>query len=190
MNRDLLRVIPKNLPVYVYHLQAYIALVHGSIAYKLRGYSFSSMRVVSNQPLRPGDVVNNNCCYYGNESIEIIPHICIKRLLGGVEIELRDYYGCQINQLAISYVEGHSHWDSCGVGCCTVFIELSASALDDKIKALNNRHECLTKLQRDTLEFLGMEYLASQNLDYWKKRIPDWDERLECIGEVPSDLIY
>jgi hypothetical protein len=188
MNKNLLRQSPKNLPVYVYHLQAYIALVHGAIAYKLRGYSFSNMRVVSNQPLRAGDVLNNNCCYYGNESIEIIPHICCKGLLGGAEIELRYYYGCQINQMAISYVECPSPGDSCGVGSCTVFIELSASALDDKIKALNNRYECLTKLQRDILEFLGIEYKASQNLDYWKKRIPDWDERLECIGEVPPNL--
>jgi hypothetical protein len=188
MNRDLLTLIPKNLPVYVYNLQAYIALVHGTIAYKLKWYSFSNMRVASNQPLRAGDVVNNNCCYYGNEYIQIIPHICIKGLLGGAEIELRDYYGCQINQMAISYVEGHSHGDSCGVGCCTVFIELSASDLNDKIQALNNRYEWLTEAERNRLELLKMEYKASHNLDYWKKRIPDWDERLECIGEVPPNL--
>ncbi len=190
MNRDLLRLIPTNLPVYVYHLQAYIALVHGTTAYKLRGYSFTNMRVASNQPLRAGDVLYNDCCYYGNEAIEIIPHIHGKSLLGGAEIELRDYYGCQINQMAISYVECHSHWDSCGVGCCTVFIGLFANDLDDKIKALNNRYKWLTKAERGRLESLTKEYQASHNLDYWQKRIPNWDERLECIGEVPSDLIY
>ncbi len=190
MNRDLLTLMPNNLPVYVYRFKADIALVHTTRAYKVRGYSFSNMKVASNQPLRPGDVLDNNCCYYGNEYIEIIPHIRSKSLLGGAEIELRHYYGCQINQMAISYVEGHSYLDSCGVGCCTVFIGLSASYLDDKIKALNNRYEWLSKLQRDMLEILRMEYQASHNLDYWKKRIPDWDERLEYIGEVPSDLMY
>lgn len=190
MNRELLTLMPKNLPVYVYRFKADIALVHGTRAYKLRGYSFSNMKVASNQPLRPGDVLYNNCCYYGNEYSEIIPHIRSKSLLGGAEIELRDYYGCQINQMAISYVEGHSHWDSCGVGCCTVFIGLLANALDDKIKALNNRYKWLSFAERDRLESLTKEYQASQNLDYWQKRIPYWDQCLECIGEVPSDLIY
>jgi hypothetical protein len=158
MNRNILDLKPTNLPVYVYHLEAdIVALVHQKIAYKLKGYSFSRISVRANQPLKAGDVVSNHCCYYGHQKAEIIPQMCKKKVLGGVEKELQHYYGCQINRMAISYVDDDSIGNSCGVGSCTVFIGLPAN---------------------------------SHNLEYWKKRIPDWDTRLECIGEVPSDLIY
>ena len=156
MNRNILDLKPRNLPVYVYHPEADIALVHDGLAYKLKLYDFSAITIRANQPLRPGDVISNDCCYYGNRYTEIIPHLGKKKVLGGVEKELRDYYGCQINRMAISFFDNDSMGNSCGVGSCTVFIGLP----------------------------------ASHNLEYWKKRIPDWDKRLECIGEVPSDLIY
>lgn len=147
---------PKNLPVYVYHLEAEIALVHQKLAYKMKGYSFSRISVRANQPLKSGDVVDNNCCYYSNGYVEIIPYLCKHKKLGNVPKGLLKYSGCQINRMAISYVNSDSIENSCGVGSCTVFIELP----------------------------------ASHNLEYWKQRIPDWDKRLECIGEVPTNLIY
>ncbi len=156
MNRKPLNLKPKNLPVYIYRIQANIALVHERLVYKLKLYDFSAITIRANQPLRPGDVLSNDCCDYGNGYTEIIPHLGKKKVLGGVEKELQDYFGCQINRMAISYVDDNSIGYSCGVGSCTVFI------------GLPDRH----------------------NLEYWKKRIPDWDTRLECIGEVPSDFMY
>lgn len=156
MNKNILDLKPRNLPVYVYRLHADIGLVHDGLAYKVKSYNFSGIIIRANQPLRAGDVLLNDCCYYGHQNAEIIPHMCKKKVLGGVEKELRDYYGCQINRVAISFFDDNSIGNTCGVGSCTVFIGLP----------------------------------ASHNLEYWKKRIPDWDTRLECIGEVPSDLIY
>jgi hypothetical protein len=190
MEKDILQLKPQNLPVYVYSLEADIALVHDRIAYKLRAYSFDNIKVASNQPLRPGDVLCRNSCYYGNEYTEIIPHLQKKCLLGGAEIELRYYYGCQIDRLAISYVDENSIWDSCGAGYCTVYIELSPGELNAKLQSLYEREDELTEAECDTLESLRQEYLGAKTLDYWKKRIPDWDKRLECIGEVPTNLIY
>lgn len=155
MNRNILRLEPRNLPVYVYRFDVNIALVHDQRAFKLKGYTFPYMKVASNQPLRPGDILANNCCYYGNENTEIIPDLRNKKLLRGAEKELRSYYGCLINRVAISYVDDASLGKNCGYGEGTVFI------------GLNEIH----------------------NLDYWKKRIPNWNERLECIGEVPKQLM-
>jgi hypothetical protein len=189
MDRDLLKVKPQNLPTYVYKLEATIALVHDKIAYKIRNYTFTNITICVNQPLRVGDVLDNTCCYFGNENTEIIPNLQKHKELDGVEGELKDYYGCQITQLTISYIEDYDFPESCGVGKCLVFIELSANNVLGELKKLNQR-ERLTPEEQKRWTALQKEMRDADKLDYWKNRIPDWDERLECIGEIPSNLIY
>lgn len=192
MNTDLLRIKPQNLPVYVYHLDADVALVHNRIAYKLRRYFFSRITVAANQPLRVGDVLTSSFCYYGNSDVEIIPHLHKKNELGKSGIVLRYYYGCQIDKMAIAFVDMDEEYrrKTCWHGRCTVFIELSDSSLSERIGELDNRWESLTEAEHECLRSLRKDQMDSDSIDYWKKRIPDWDERFECLGEIPADLSY
>lgn len=190
MNESILRIQPSNLPVYVYYLEAHIALVLDRIAYKIRYYSFKNIRVAANQPLTAGDVLMNNCCYYANESTQVILDLREKNVLGGDEIELKHYYGCLINKLAISLVDADSMLESCGAGECTVFIELSTGNALEQFRLLHPREHELDPVERLTYRLYKNELFKTHDLAYWQSRIPDWDERLECIGEVPNDLIY
>lgn len=156
MNRNILDIRPRNLPVYVYHLEADIALVHKQVAYKLKGYSFSRISVRANQPLKAGDVVSNHCCYYGNSFVELIPYLCKKKKLGLVKKEFLYYYGCQINRMAISFVNRDSLGDSCGLGQCTVFIGLSGISnlgyWKKLIKDWDTRFECIGEVPSDLID--------------------------------------
>ena len=190
MREEILKIKPQNLPVYVYQLDADVAVVHDRIAYKLTAYSFNTITVASNQALRPGDVLTNSCCYYGNEHTEIIPHLHKKGYFGNTGIDLRYYHGCRIDRLAISFVNDNSVSPSCGDGDCTVFIELSDSSLRERIRQLQDRYEKLTQVELSLLKSLKQERLDDNSIEYWKKRIPRWDENFECIGEVPVNLIY
>ena len=62
--------------------------------------------------------------------------------------------------------------------------------LGNKFRALENRRDELTGSERDTYIALRDEYHSVHDLTYWKKRIPDWDGCLECIGEIPTNLVY
>jgi hypothetical protein len=196
MNEDILELPPSNLPVYVYNLEADVALVLDKIAYKIRHYSFTSIRVASNQPLKPGDVLTSNSCYFGNNNTQLIPHLNKKRILGGAEIELKYYYGCLIDKLAISYVDPNSEfkslkrYESCGDGKCTVFIELSIGDTSEKYRILNEREDSLSLEERLEYQLCEQEFFKKHDLAYWQNRIPDWDERLERIGDIPENLIY
>ncbi|KST67397.1 hypothetical protein [Mastigocoleus testarum] len=191
VDKKILNLKPRNLPTYIYHLLAEIGLVHNRFVYKLQGYQFRSISVATNQPLRVGDVVDNSCCYFGNQSTEIIPDLIRKRVLSGVEEELQYYHGCQIDRLCFSYADNQI--SSCGNGYCIVFIELSSGKIGDEMRRLQEL-ESENKLNRTEVELLlslEEEYSTqTHNLEYWKQRIPDWDKRVEFIGEIPNDLIY
>ena len=191
MDKEILNLKPSNLPTYIYHLHAEIGLVHNRFVYKLQGYQFSRITIATNQALRTGDVVDNSCCYFGNQHTEIIPHLIKKRVLSGVEEELRYYYGCQIDRLCLSYPGDQGN--SCSDGYCIVFMELSPGKISDEIKKLQDleSENKLNLTERELLHKLEKEYfLANHNLEYWKQRIPDWNERVEFIGEVSENLIY
>lgn len=125
MNKDIFKLKPQNLPVYTYQLNASVAFVFNREVYALCAYSFAKIKIAVNQPLRAGDVLDNSCCYYGNENTELIPHLQKSRVLCGAEEELRYYCGCRIDRLALSYVGEYSR--SCGDGKCTVFVEFLAN---------------------------------------------------------------
>lgn len=188
MNKDVLKLKPQNLPVYVYRLDASVAFILNRVVYKLLGYNFAKITIAANQPLREGDVLDNSCCYYGNENTEIITHLCISKVLGGAEEELRYYCGCRIDKLAISYAGEYDR--SCGDGKCTVFIELSTSALLDSIKRLEEKSPDLESFDIEALDAMNEEYLAAGSIEYWRNRVPNWDKLVECVGEVPDNLIY
>ena len=190
MGKEILNLNSSNLPTYIYHFHAEIGLVHNRFVYRLKSYQFSCITIAANQPLRVGDVVNNSCCYFGNESTEIIPDLIKKRVLSGAEEELQYYCGCQIDRLCLSYADNRTN--SCGDGYCMVFIELSAGKTADemrRVQDLGSENKFDLK-QRELLRTQELEYLESHGLEYWKQRIPDWNERVEFIGEVPENLIY
>ncbi|NER46966.1 MAG: hypothetical protein F6J92_09750 [Symploca sp. SIO1A3] len=184
MNKDILEIKPVNLPTYVYKLIADVALVHQGDAYKIKGYSFDDITVLANQPLRAGDYVACDSCYFGNENTEVIQHLCKKKILGGVEKELQLYYGCQIETLKICYLDNNSTYGHCGDGTCTIFIELSPTKTIKRFHELDERSDDLSLHQQFELEELRKNHLTNYDLEYWKKRIPDWDKKLECISEV------
>jgi len=186
MNRHLLKVKPANLPTYVYKLTADVALVHQGDAYKIKGYSFDNITVAANQPLRAGDYVARDSCYFGNENTEVIQNLCKKKILGGVEKELENYRGCRLDFLILSYVDSNSTYGHCGDGTCTIFIELSPTKTIKRFHELDERsdNDELSSKEQQELEELSKNHLGSHDLEYWKKRIPDWDKKLECIGEV------
>ncbi|BAZ19075.1 hypothetical protein NIES4071_109600 (plasmid) [Calothrix sp. NIES-4071] len=193
MNHDVLKLNPRNLPVYTYRLEAKVALVKDRIAYKISRYTFSKISVAVNQPLRVNDVLMPQCCYFGNENTEIIAHLQKKHYLGGAEQELNYYYGCRIDRLAISYVDENDCYGyaSSGDGSCTVFIELSAGKLGNEYRRLFDMDEDkISSHEAAQIDLVEKEYQESWGIEYWKKRIPKWDEQLECIGEIPHNLIY
>jgi hypothetical protein len=195
MNEYILELKPKNLPTYIYKLDAHVAFVHKRIAYKLKAYCFSTITIAVNQPLRPGDVLSEKCCYFGNMHIEIIHHLQNKYCLNGATEEFKYYSGCKIDRLSLCYVEDKDHssdpFVSCGNGECTVFIPMLTSSAGYKFTRLDARNkEDLTIEELETLELLRKELVKSGELEYWKKRIPYWDTELENIGEVPHNLIY
>jgi hypothetical protein len=183
MDKDLLKAKSQNLPVYVYRLEAKIVLVHHGIGYELQTYSFGDIIVFVNQPLRTGDILQKNCCYYGNELVELIPQLQSKEILNGVEKNFRDYYGCEVTHLAISYVGEGSKQNTSGVGECRVFIDLVAWDALDRMKALENNYQELTSSEHQELRLLQEELSTVNNLKYWKQRISNWDDRFKCIGE-------
>lgn len=190
MSKNFLKQKPINLPTYVYSMTARVALVHYREAYRLKNYIFSDIPVVANQPLRAGDVVSNNCCYYGNKNVEILEHMKSKGILRDVGDELKYYYGCQIDSLNINYVDEGSIASYNGYGCCTVFVELSCGATNKRYRQLDERYQELDVSEHIEREVLIQHDLESRDIDYWKNRLKDWDEKLEYIGEIPKDLIY
>lgn len=191
MRKEILNLKPSNLPTYVYRLHAEIGLVHNRFVYRLQDYQFSCISIATNQPLRVGDIVDNSCCYFGNQSTEVIPDLVKKRVLSGVEEELQYYYGCQIYRLRFSYADNQAN--SCGSGYCMVFIELPPIKISDEMRRLQNleSENKLNVTERELLRSLEKEYLEkNDNLEYWKQRVPDWNKRVEFIGEVPENLIY
>ena len=191
MSVNLLKVSPSNLPTYVYDLVADVAFVHDDGVYKLKHYKFDSIRVVVNQPLRKGDSLCSNAYYPGNSNIEVIQHLMKKGVLGGLEKELRYYCGCIIGDLLIEHSPGKHNFETCGIGNCTLFIELSACKTGDKWRELDNfgTIDEISKEQHDAWQKALDEYNASGDIEWWKLRIADWDERLELIGNKSDFLL-
>lgn len=191
MNKNILKLKPQNLPIYTYWLTASVAVVHKRIAYKLKNYgTFSDIKVAANQPLKADDILRNECCYYGNDNIELLPHLSKKRALGGAEDELMYFCGCRVDQIDIAYSDDPSSDDSCGGGKCTVFIELSLGKSSKEYHQLDGRWGKLTDEERFRHEALLRELEASDDIEYWKKRVPNWNDYVEEIGAEPDDLIY
>lgn len=170
LDKNALNTAPSNLPVYRYSLTANVALVQSDEYYEIKGYSFDSITVLVNQPLRVGDVVSVNSCYFGNKNTEIIPHISKKRYLGQSNIELEYYCGIEITKLTLNFVDpgNYDSHSSCGYGSCLVFIELSDSSLSDE-----------ERCQADT-----------SSLNYWKSRISSWEENFKHGVKLPKSLVY
>jgi len=188
----LLKLTPANLPTYVYDLTADVAFLHRDGVFKLRRYSFSQIRVVTNQPLKKGDSLDSTAYYPGNSSTEIIPHLIKKGILCGAEKELKYYCGCIVDELVISYSSGRRSDETCGEGKCTVFIELSASKTGDQWRKLDDFGDIdeITKEHHDAWQKATEDYEASGNIDWWKARVPDWDERLEYIGQISDFVLW
>jgi len=185
----------QNLPVFVYRLAASVVLVKDGLGYELRSYSFETITIKSNHPLRPGDCVDSSSCHFGNENIEIIPHLISRRELGDICEELQYYYGCEITCLTQSFVdpENPHAYQSCGTGKCRVFIELSASKISAKFREIDESFGDfaeLTPTRRLEYDQISDEYDKSRKIDYWKNRAKKWDENIIEIGEVPKDLMY
>ncbi|MFN6570632.1 hypothetical protein [Dendronalium sp. ChiSLP03b] len=181
---------PENLPLYVYQLEANVALVLQGVAYKANNYSFNSITVKSNQPLRSGDCLENSCCFYGNKNLELLIHYQQKMPWYKVNAKLQNYYGCCIDRLTISFVDKDDLYVYCGRGVCTVFVELSDGNLSKQANELDDRYENLTTKELNQLDLLTQDWIASDSIEYWIKRVPEWNEIFTCIGEVPSNLIY
>lgn len=186
MSKDFLNVRPQNLPIYAYDLYADIGLVLNEQVYKLKYYQFARIRVLSNQPLRVGDVLDGSGCYFGNESVTVLDHLNKKGVFAG---ELQYIYGCQIDRLNISYCPGEYSWETSGNGYCTVFIELSASKLSEIVREFDQRYLSLDKDELADFRNKQNELELSDNLDYWINKLPQWAE-LEHVGTIPKNLIY
>ncbi|MEO1558106.1 MAG: hypothetical protein AAFS12_00280 [Cyanobacteria bacterium J06632_19] len=186
MSKDFLKVQPSNLPVYAYDLHANIGFVLDERVYLLKGYYFSRIRILSNQALRVGDVLDGYGCYFGNQNTTILQHLDRKGIFDG---ELRHIYGCQIDKLNISYCPNDGVGETSGNGYCTVFIELTACKLSDEVRALDQRYLELDKAEMTYFRAKQDELELADNLDYWVDRLPHWAS-LEHVGTIPENLIY
>lgn len=186
MSIDFLKVKPSNLPVYAYDLHAHIGFVLNREVYLLKGYYFSRIRALANQPLRVGDVLNGFGCYFGNQNVTVIDHLHKKGIFSG---ELNYIYGCQIDRLAISYSCCKDYFDTTGEGYCTIYIELSAHKLSTTVRDFDSRYLELTDEEVAVFRQKQAELEAADNLEYWINKLPHW-AKLEHIGSVPENLIY
>lgn len=192
LDKSVFKMTTSNLPVYIYDLDADVALVFNRQAYKIKGYDFSRIRIVTNQAIRPGDCILSSACYFGNEHTTIIDHLKKKEYLSSKNqrtIEIEDSYGCRIDQLSLGFSDG-SIYSTCGDGSCTVFLELSDAYITRRIRQLVEREDKLNVVERMELDNLKKETLQDKNIQYWKERLAPWDERFENIGEVPENLVY
>ena len=87
--------------------------------------------------------------------------------------------------------DSDTYYATCGMGKCRVFVELSASKVTEDYLKLNDSFSDFDELsanEKERYTQLRQEYLDSDNLEYWKKRIKNWDAKFTCIGKIPDDL--